>query len=99
MLQHTVMTLNASLLTEQQLPKDDPDDIKNICDMTVAVGGGDPLGTIFMKADPLEGLPVLLLFFVITYVPRLSYNPACAALSKVKEGYPIDGWPIVAGFS
>ena len=99
MLQHTVSTLNASLLTAQQPLEGDPDDMKNICDMTVAVGGGDPMATIFMKTDPLEGLPVLMLFFVITYVPKLSYDPKLASLSKVRDGYPIDGWPIIAGFS
>ena len=99
MLQHTVSTFNASLLSAQQPLEGDPDDIRNICDMTVAVGVGNPLGTIFMKTDPLEGLPVLMLFFVITYVPKLSYNPTFGSLSKVKEGYPIDGWPIIAGIS
>lgn len=52
-----------------------------------------------MKTDPLEGLPVLMLFFVITYIPKMSYNATFASLSKVKEGYPIDGWPIIAGIS
>lgn len=99
-LQHTVSTLNASLLTAQkQLDDVDSDDMKNISDLTIAVGAGNPFGTVFMKTDPLEGLPVLMLFFVITYIPKLSYNPAFGALSTVKEGYPIDGWPIIAGIS
>ena len=98
-LQHSVSTYNAALLSAQQLPEGDPDDVKNICAMSVAVGIGDPMESIFMKTDPLEGLPVLMLFFVITYIPKLSYDPTLAALSKVKRGYPIDGWPIVAGIS
>mmetsp|Transcript_23086 Transcript_23086/g.48311 ORF Transcript_23086/g.48311 Transcript_23086/m.48311 type:complete len:86 (+) Transcript_23086:468-725(+) len=52
-----------------------------------------------MESDLLEGLPVLILFFVIIYIQKLSYNPTFGSLSKVKEGYPIDGWPIIAGIS
>ncbi|KAL7541370.1 hypothetical protein ACHAXR_010852 [Thalassiosira sp. AJA248-18] len=99
MLQHTVSTYNAALLSAQQPLEGQPDDIKNICDMTVAVGIGDPLETIFMKTDPLEGLPVLMLFFVINVCPKLSYHHLLGSLSKVKGGYPIDGWPIIAGIS
>lgn len=99
MLQHTVTTFNAASLSANQAPEGDPDNVKNICNMSIAVGNGDPLATIFMKTDPCEGVPLLLLFFVITYIPKLSYNDKLASLSKVKEGYPIDGWPILAGIS
>ncbi|EED92001.1 hypothetical protein THAPSDRAFT_34228, partial [Thalassiosira pseudonana CCMP1335] len=94
-LQHSVSTLNASLLSTQQ--RDGPEETKMICDFTTAVGLGNPLDTVFMATNPLEGLPVLLLFFVITYVPKLSYDSNYGSLAKVKGGYPIDGCPIVAG--
>ncbi|KAL9189378.1 hypothetical protein ACHAXT_009053 [Thalassiosira profunda] len=100
LLQHTVSTCNSSLLSsEQPLDGKDPDNLLNICDMTIALGIGDPVETIFMKTDPLEGLPVLMLFFVITYIPKLAFDPKVGSLAKVKTGYPIDGWPIVAGIS
>jgi len=67
--------------------------------MSLAVGLGDPLQTVFMATDPLEGLPVLLLLCVIAYVPKLSYNAMFGSLSKNKSGYPIDGWPLIAGIS
>ncbi len=63
-----------------------PDEMKRMSDMTIAVGLGEPMETVFMKTDPLEGLPVLMLFFVITYIPKLSYNPKFGSLSKVKTG-------------
>jgi WASH complex subunit strumpellin len=102
MLAQSVSTLNASVLSS-----DDPFEgssgsdplMKKYCDMSLAVGIGDPLQTVFMATDPLEGLPVLLLLFVITYVPKLSYNAMFGALSKTKSGYPIDGWPLIAGIS
>ena len=52
-----------------------------------------------MKTDPLEGLPVLLLFFVISSLPKLNFDPTFGSLAKVKTGYPIDGWPVIAGIS
>lgn len=100
LLQHTVSAYNAAVLsTPHQTLAGEPDDVKNICDLTISLGISEPMETIFMKTDPLEGLPVLMLFFVITYIPKLSYNSTYGSLSKVKSGYPIDGWPIVAGIS
>lgn len=99
LLQHTVSTYNSSVLSSEKPLDGDPDDMKNLCDMTIALGIGDPLETIFMRTDPLEGLPVLMLFFVITYIPKLAFDPKLGSLSKVKSGYPIDGWPIIAGIS
>lgn len=96
-IQQAVSTLNASLLSSIPEFKDAPDDMKKLFETTTAVGHGDPMDTIFMATDPLEGLPLLLLFFVITYVPKMKYDPRYGALSKVKFGYGIDGWPIIAG--
>ena len=100
LLQHTIFTYNA--MSVSQWPggiPENPDDIKRMCDITIAVGAGNPLETIFMKTDPLEGLPVLLLFFVISSLPKLNFDPTFGSLAKVKTGYPIDGWPIIAGIS
>lgn len=96
-IQHTVSQLNASVLSSSNEFEDQPENIRLFFEATVAVGNGDPLDTIFMATDPLEGLPLLLLFFVITYVPKMKYDPTMGALSKVKLGYGIDGWPIIAG--
>jgi hypothetical protein len=97
LLQHTISTYNT--MSANHSPGGRPEDVKKMCDLTVAVGVGDPMDTIFMKTDPLEGLPVLSLFFIITYAQKLNFNPAFGSLSKVKAGYPIDGWPIIAGIS
>ena len=83
-LQHAVLTVNASMLSAPESLEGDPDGARNLCDATVAVGIGDPLGKTFMKTDPLEGLPVPILFVVITYVPKLAYDPAFESLSKIK---------------
>jgi WASH complex subunit strumpellin len=98
LLNHTICTYN-TMMSANQSPGGTTEDVKNMCDLTVAVGVGDPMQTIFMKTDTLEGLPVLLLLFIITYTQKLTFNPAFGSLSKVKAGYPIDGWPIIAGIS
>jgi len=85
LLQHKISTYNMSMMGENQL-EDDPDEIKRLSDVTIAVGLGEPMETVFMKTDPLEGLPVLMLFFLITYIPKLSHNPKFGSLSKVKTG-------------
>eukprot|EP00986_Skeletonema_menzelii_P002865 scaffold837_cov217-Skeletonema_menzelii.AAC.1 len=96
----SVSTLNASILSSKNpFEETSSSDFKKYCDMSLAVGLGDPLQTVFMATDPLEGLPVLLLLCVIAYVPKLSYNPMFGSLSKNKSGYPIDGWPLIAGIS
>eukprot|EP00804_Cyclotella_cryptica_P013905 CCRYP_002429-RD/>CCRYP_002429-RD protein AED:0.28 eAED:0.28 QI:53/0.75/0.6/1/1/1/5/0/1264 len=97
LLQLAVSTLNASLLSSNQTFTDHPDDMKKLFELTIAVGSGDPMDTVFMATDPLEGLPLLLLFFIITYVPKIKYDPNYGSLAKGKGGYPIDGWPIIAG--
>jgi WASH complex subunit strumpellin len=99
MLLQSVSTLNESILSSENPLDGSPAGMKKFCDMSLAVGIGDPLQTVFMATDPLEGLPVLLLLFVITYVPKLSYNAMFGSLSKTKSGYPIDGWPLIAGIS
>jgi len=105
LLQDTVSTYNSALMSsnvhqEEPLDGGDHQDVKNIiCHLTNALGLSEPMESIFMKTDPLEGLPVLTLFFVITYVPRLSYDALLGSLSKVKAGYPIDGWPVIIGIS
>jgi WASH complex subunit strumpellin len=99
MLLQSVSTLNASILSSENPLEQSPAGMKKFCDMSLAVGIGDPLQTVFMATDPLEGLPVLLLLFLITYVPKLSYNAMFGSLSKTKSGYPIDGWPLIAGIS
>lgn len=97
LLQHTISTYNT--MSAHQSPVGIPDDVKKMCDISIAVGIGDPMETIFMKTDPLEGLPILSLFFIVTYAQKLHFDPAFGSLSKVKAGYPIDGWPIIAGIS
>mmetsp|Transcript_27925 Transcript_27925/g.57947 ORF Transcript_27925/g.57947 Transcript_27925/m.57947 type:complete len:1294 (-) Transcript_27925:92-3973(-) len=98
-LQQSVAAINASILSGNDDLKDDPDSMKKICDLATNVGIGDPMDTVFMATDPLEGLPILLLFFVLFYVPKLTYVQDYASLSKVKGSYPIDGWPVIAGIS
>jgi WASH complex subunit strumpellin len=98
LLKNTICTYN-TMMDANQSSEGTTEDVRKMCDLTVSVGAGDPMQTVFLKTDPLEGLPVLLLVFIITYTQKLTFNPAFGSLSKVKAGYPIDGWPIIAGIS
>lgn len=42
--------------------------------LTEACGLDDPLHKIYITTQPLEGLPVLLLLFLLTYLPKVILN-------------------------
>lgn len=64
-----------------------------------ACGLDDPLNRIYVTTDPLEGLPVLLFLFLLTYLPKLEYDGNFGALVRKKAKYPLDGVPLVVGLS
>ena len=43
--------------------------------LTEACGMDDPLHKIYITTQPVEGLPVLLLLFLLTYLPKVRYLP------------------------
>ena len=47
--------------------------------------------------EPLESVPVLLLFFVIAYMAKLSFDAQFATLVRRKPAYALDGVPFVVG--
>jgi hypothetical protein len=61
-----------------------------------AVGGGNPMSTVFAKTDALEGLPSLLTLFIINYMPAVSFDATLQSL-KGKEDESFDGWVIASG--
>merc|ERR1719491_689669 len=70
-----------------------------ISDIVICTGGGDPMNTIFMSADPLEGLPILITLFIISHVVAKSDYDAEMGSLIGKEEEPFDGWPMAAGIS
>lgn len=62
-------------------------------------GMDDPLHKIYITSQPLEGLPILLFMFLLTYLPRLEYDSNFGALVRKKAAFPLDGVPLVVGLS
>lgn len=72
---------------------------ENITDTFSSIGGGNPLSTMFLETDPLEGLPILLALFVIGHASELMYDEDFGALIRAKKEFAIDGWPCVYGMA
>jgi len=108
-LQHTLSTLNEAIMSnamvscrttnDNVLSEKSINGIQEVRDLIDTMGEGDPISTAFLQIDPLEGLPVLLALFVISYMPKFKYDSDFGALVRSNEGYPIDGWPVVVGMA
>jgi len=57
------------------------------------VGGNDPFQQIYITMEePLQGLPVLLMLFVVAYMPKLEYDSNFGSLVAQRgKNLPIDG--------
>uniref|UniRef100_A0A7S1XR60 WASH complex subunit strumpellin n=1 Tax=Phaeomonas parva TaxID=124430 RepID=A0A7S1XR60_9STRA len=71
--------------------------IGKVRDLLDACGLVNPFSKIYVTTEPVEGLPVMLLLFLISYLPKLRYDPKTGTLARLKDKYPIDGAPVVAG--
>lgn len=60
-------------------------------------GMSDPFAKIYVVTEPVESVPLLLLFFVITYVSKLQYDTSFATLVRKRASYSLDGMPFVVG--
>ena len=94
-------TLNLALLDQliskgRALNNESYEMLGEVSDILRITGVGDPMETVFMNVDPLEGLPVLLTLFVIYSSPKFLFDSDFGALIR-KEEDPIDGWPMVSG--
>ncbi len=67
--------------------------------LTEACGMSDPCNKIYITSEPVEGLPVLLFIFLMTYLPKLTYDINFASLVRKKSAFPLDGTPMVLGIS
>jgi WASH complex subunit strumpellin len=64
-----------------------------------ASGLSDPLAKLYVVTEPVESLPTLLLFFVVTYVTKLAWDKDFATLVRLKPTFGLDGMPLVVGTS
>ncbi len=71
--------------------------VDELSSMMSCLGEYDLKTPLFQSLQTLEGLPILLLLFIISYLPKLVFDVDFGALVRSKEEYPIDGWPLVTG--
>jgi WASH complex subunit strumpellin len=64
-----------------------------------ASGLSDPLAKIYIVTEPIESLPVLLMFFIVTYMSKMQWDEEFATLVRRKPVFAIDGMPLVVGIS
>ena len=103
----SISSLNSSLLSEmnsvykdsqfQDIPEIYRQISINTCNFLNCCGEGDPLQNIFVKADPLDGLPVVIFLFIISMIPKLEFDPDFSALVRTNEDITLDGWPVIVG--
>lgn len=74
------------------------DTFKKVAAVSRILGSVDPMSTVFMKTDPLEGFPSLLALFVIKYMKRVSFDTRLGVI-KGRDDESFDGWSIVAGMA
>ncbi|KAJ8611733.1 hypothetical protein CTAYLR_009190 [Chrysophaeum taylorii] len=77
--------------------KRDPDLLAHLAALLDASGFSHPFQKIYLKTDPLHGLPEALLMLVLTYAPKLDFDAKLGTLAKRKPSFPIDGFVLVVG--
>ena len=73
--------------------------LQNLSDLLISTGAAEPMHSVFFKNELLEGLPVLLILFIIKVASDLNYDSDFSALVCSKEEDPFDGWTLVAGIA
>jgi WASH complex subunit strumpellin len=108
LLYQALTTLDTAVLTDVEEHFKDPDNkpypepktnplLGQLNKLLEASGLSDPLAKIYVVTDPIESLPVLLMFFVVTYMSKLTWDQDFATLVRRKPAFAIDGMPLVVG--
>mmetsp|Transcript_15176 Transcript_15176/g.51428 ORF Transcript_15176/g.51428 Transcript_15176/m.51428 type:complete len:486 (+) Transcript_15176:2-1459(+) len=107
LLYQAVDTLNKAVLSDVRmhyrrpdsapLPAEDNPLLEELGRIVDACGADDPMAKVFVTSTPLEGMPVLLMLFVLSYMPKLEYDREFATLVRKRSNFPLDGAPLVAG--
>jgi len=71
--------------------------VEELSTIMTCLGEYDLKTSLLKSSQTLEGLPVLLLLFVISCMSKLEFDKDFSTLIRCKAEYPIDGWPLVVG--
>lgn len=106
MVQECLSSLDESMVSDirkhyrdssKPIPSEESPLLPALSTLLSANGHSDPLSKVYITTDPLEGLPIVLLIFITSYLGKLEYDPAFGSLRRTKTSYPLDGWPLVTG--
>jgi hypothetical protein len=74
------------------------DSLNKMSDVILSSGLADPMSTVFLRTDSLEGLPSLITLFIIHAMRELNFDSDFGSFVG-KEDETIDGWCIVTGIA
>ena len=107
LLSHSLSTLNKSLLLDlhahYQQPESNPAPAKDnpllseVARLSVATGAHNPLRQIYVTSGSRPQMPTLLFLFVISCIPKLSYDRSLVTLARNNKKEAMDGAPIIVG--
>jgi WASH complex subunit strumpellin len=106
-LSEALTTLNTSILSDVHghyrmpdkypYPPEGNPILHDVAAMLDSAGIDDPMQKIYVTTQPIEGLPVVLFVFLLTYLRTLFVDKHFATLVRTKTKFQLDGVPLVVG--
>jgi WASH complex subunit strumpellin len=106
LLANSLQALNQSLLTaieahykdpSNPYPGDDNDILFELSPYLESAGFHDPLSKIYVTTTVVKNFSIICFLFVITQLPKLTYNKSVGTLLSRKPADPLDGPAFVTG--
>jgi hypothetical protein len=98
---HSCATANqdfiANCKNKNELLEANPN-VEAFSDIIAACGLANPMSTIFLQTNSMDGLPSLITLFAIFTMRELTFDSDFGSLSG-RDNQTIDGWTIIAGIA
>jgi len=95
---HSYDLANKAMISQVMSTNEYSSILEETSEMMSLTGGGDAISTVFIQTNSLEGLPSLIVLFVIRSLRELTFDSDFGAFVG-KEDESIDGWSMVAGIA
>jgi len=106
-LSEALSTLNGGILSDVHAHYRMPDKcaypptgnplLADVTTMLESSGYDDPMQKIYVTTEPLEGLPIVMFVFLLTYLRTLFIDKHFGTLIRSKTKFQLDGIPLVVG--
>jgi WASH complex subunit strumpellin len=107
LLSESLNTLNCGILSDVHAHYRQPDKfhyppngnplLVDVTTMLDCSGYDDPMHKIYVTTQPIEGLPIVLFLFLLTYLRTLYIDKNFGTLARSKSKFGVDGVPMVLG--